>query len=347
MNWRIALSLILAILLSPLLMADDLNKPADLSVPESPAFTALGVTPQDVTRPASPNAFAMSLLNAVDDKGKLQSGMAIDTSPYLLFRGKTLDLQKYQANAYIRALAQIKLSAATTKPTSDDPTQRFSAGLHYTIFDHGDPRSDAELLKCFADNTTLPTSPAVVEETVVTFQDSKALKDCREKSEKRNWNAASWTVAIAPIWVTPDGSANELSRDGGAAWTSYAYGFKSFGSKWLSEHGQVIFHARFRDNEHVKDDDGVTRDHDKRVYGIRFRVGAPRFNGSVEGTYTSDQSSLTRVSKRRILVGLERRIIEGLWLQISVGRDLTALGASEQIVARSSVHWSFGQSSSQ
>src|SRR5438046_2066040 len=110
----------------------NLNTPADFSVPESPAFTALGVAPQTVSRPAAPTTFATSLLNAVDDQGKLQNGLAIDFTPYLVFQGHKLTITRYResstAGEWRRILARTNVSLATTKRTDSDATQRLSGG---------------------------------------------------------------------------------------------------------------------------------------------------------------------------------------------------------------------------
>ncbi len=123
----------------------------DLSVPESPAFTVLGLTPQTVTRPASPRELATSLLNGVDQHGNFQSGVALDLAPYLLFAGDQLSLRDYQRSRKLRLLTRFQTSFATTKGASeDDKSTRLALGFHATLWDRGDPQLDNELLGCFA-----------------------------------------------------------------------------------------------------------------------------------------------------------------------------------------------------
>ena len=66
----------------------------DLSVPQSPAFAILGITPDNIIRPGSPRDLALSLLNGVGKNGAFQSGIAIDTAPYLLFAGRLKTLSE-------------------------------------------------------------------------------------------------------------------------------------------------------------------------------------------------------------------------------------------------------------
>lgn len=119
----------------------------DLTVPESPAFTVLGLTPENVVRPANPRELAMELLNGVDRNGNLQSGVAIDTAPYLLAKSRTLTLRDYQADRVKHVLARTQLSFATAKGTdSEDEAIRAGVGLRVTPWDEGDPRLDPILV---------------------------------------------------------------------------------------------------------------------------------------------------------------------------------------------------------
>src|SRR5262249_54990701 len=76
-----------------------LDVPAlDLSVPESPAFTILGVTPHDVTRPYDIESLGVSLLNATDQHGVLQSGIAMESNPVVALAAPRLLIANYQKN---------------------------------------------------------------------------------------------------------------------------------------------------------------------------------------------------------------------------------------------------------
>ncbi len=341
--------------------AQDLNTPADFSVPESPAFTALGVAPQTVSRPAAPSTFATSLLNAVDDQGKLQNGLAIDFTPYLVFQGYKLTITQYRerssAGEWRRILAHTNVSFATTKRTDSDTTQRLSSGVHFTVFDFGDPRMDTELLDCYEqaalDILTLlsPPSPRLdADKPTITSMKSAAVAACAVEAAKRNRNRSSWIIAAAPIWVTPTGEVNDLKSDGGAIWTSLAYGFDGFqrvtkkenaNAGSLKQRAQIIVHARWRTNEHIKGSDGVVVDHDSRVFGARFRMTGEKTNSSIEISRLRDSTVAGDSSKWRALIGLEQRVAEGAWLQLSFGRESAKGNTGEQLVVRTSFRWAF------
>jgi len=125
------------------------QSPTDLAPPESPAFTVLGMSPQNVTRPSSPKALAAALLNGMDQSGNFQTGFAIDTTPYLMIRGVKVSLASYSEHYLTRLLARASLSLGTTRgATSTDKSTRLASGLRATLFDLGDPLGDAQLESC-------------------------------------------------------------------------------------------------------------------------------------------------------------------------------------------------------
>ena len=351
--------LMLTLLISLPAATQEPTRPADLSTPDSPAFTALGVTPQTVARPSTPVTFAASLLNAVDDQGKLQNGVALDFTPYLVFRGPKLTLHEYQGNLHKRILARTNLSFATTKRTDTDATQRLAAGIHLTIRDAGDPRNDNVLLDCYDDIAKkllppakvpreLQTAATMEAESKFTFVKNDQVTICTTAATKRNRNRSSWVVAAAPVWVSSTGEASDLTGDGGAIWTSFSYGFDYFkpiadidSASWWAKNAQIIVHARWRANERIKGTDGVTAEHDRRIIGARFRAGGVSTIGSIELSHLDDSTSAGDSSKWRALLGLEQRVTEGVWLQLSFGREVADDGNDEQLVVRSSFRWAF------
>jgi hypothetical protein len=137
----------------------------DLSVPESPAFTVLGLTPQNVVRPTTPGEFAASLLNGVDANGNLQTGIALDTTPYLTLAGNQLTLSEYRRSRMTRLLSRTQISLATAKGSSEqDKAIRLGLGFHLTPWDRGDPRMDTGFDQCLNEGLKFP--PLVPGESV-------------------------------------------------------------------------------------------------------------------------------------------------------------------------------------
>ncbi len=121
----------------------------DFLVPTSPAFAVLGVTPEQVIRPDTPKALGAALLNGVDPDGNLQSGIAIDFSPYYLFAGRYLTLKQYRNSLPTRVASRLQVSLATTKGSNDDKALRLATGFRVALWDKADPRMSPFLDTCY------------------------------------------------------------------------------------------------------------------------------------------------------------------------------------------------------
>jgi hypothetical protein len=350
----------------------------DLSVPQSPAFTVLGITPETVVRPTSPRQFASSLLNGIDQRGNFQSGVALDFAPYLLHAGDHLTLHDYRKSYGLRLLARSQVSFATTKGASeDDKAIRLATGVHLTLFDFGDPHSDSELMQCFKDNLKLPGPPTIAppEEPEAGAPDIEKLKyelelkkfndamaeyerarkaivpdniaaseKCRELSRKRNWNRSSWIVAAAPAWISETGATKDLRYDGAGVWSSIAYGFE--GVPGLEHTSQLIFHLRYRDNESVPDPDskGTFFRQDGLFAGARLRVGTENTTAAFEGVFQRlRRHGQPFDNSARFALGLEKKVSENMWFQVAFGSQTSTPEGKSKGFVLTSFKWGFTQ----
>lgn len=347
----------------------------DLAVPESPAFTVLGLTPETVVRPNSPRQFATALLSGVDRNGNFQSGTALDTVPYLLLAGKELTLNKYQTSYKLRLASRTQLSFATTKGASEeDKSVRLSLGVRMTLWDKGDPRTDSKLMTCFDDASRkylgalvtpdiLPLDqlpPTATEDEKLQsvrawakYEQQEAAANptrlaeseaCRAESRKRNWNKSSWIVAYAPSWISTSGETKNFKWNGGGIWTSVAYGFEGFPG--LEKNSQIIFHGRYRSNEQVPDPakKGSFLSQDSLFLGARVRVGNENSTGSFEGVFVrSRPEGKSFDNSARYSVGLERRIAENLWFALAFGGENGRADGRNKGFVLTSFKWGFSE----
>jgi len=348
----------------------------DLAVPESPAFTVLGLTPQTVTRPATPRALATSLLNGVDQNGNFQSGLAFDVAPYLVLAGAQLGLRDYQTKYGLRLLTRLQTSFATTKGASEnDKSIRLALGFHATLWDRGDPRLDDELLDCFARDLKVgpddilepipvedPGPNGTPEQTAayaaylkekkaydnaneaVGVENTRKAENCRNESKKKNWNRSSWIVAAAPSWLSPDGKTSNYKWNGGGVWSSLAYGFE--GVPGLSSNSQLIFHARYRDNEMVPEPDVPKTffSQDSLYLGSRLRVGTANSTASFEGVFVrSRKNDLAFENSSRFSLGLERKVAENMWFNISFGGERGRSDGKNNGFILTAFRWGFSE----
>jgi hypothetical protein len=327
----------------------------DLLVPESPAFTALGLTPQSVTRPASPRELATTLLDGLDDSGNFQAGIALDTSPYLLLKGDELDIKEYQSNRLKRLLARFQVSFATAKGTEDDDkSMKLALGFRATPFDLGDPRLDQELSQCFTDRVLFPSAPVLPSLDANTVSVIKvasaesAAKECRAASKKRNWNRSAWDLGVAPTWTSEDGTLGNLKGSGAGVWTSAAYGFEEIPFlhipeiPFLKRTSQFMVHARYRTKEFVPDpmDEGNLIEQDSALVGGRLRVGAEWAAVNLEGAWTyADPRDGEASDSYRVAGGGEIRLVTNLWLVVTVGEKGSQGDRDSEGFVLSSLKW--------
>ena len=323
----------------------------DLSVPESPAFTALGLSPDTVARPTSPREFATALLNGVDREGNFQTGAAIDVAPYLIYAGDSVTLHDYRTSRVTRILSRTQTSFATTKGASDDDKSvRMAVGVHATLFDSEDPRlNNDELLRCYSDIPLFKTAslPVAPDETVRQAQaeilerarkahENETLKPrvnaCREQFRRdARWNGTSWTVAAAAAWVSPTGLNKDFQGGSATYWTSWSYGFDSVPG--LRDTAQVIAHVRHHADEVVVDEDlpGGSEIRDTTFVGGRFRAGTTSFGLSFEASYVRTQPRGRPSDASGVFAfAAERRLSENLWLAVSFGGDVRADSANSK-----------------
>lgn len=333
------------------LSAEDLAGRVDLAVPEAPAFSVLGVSPQTVIRPTSGKDLAISLLSGVDYQGNAQPGLALDTRPWMLAFGDDFTLAQYQSNTLKRQLARMRLSFATTAGQSDaDKADRYAIGLTFTPWDDGDPRSDEKLLGCYRDMLAIKRDepeivlpgPRVTREEAEAAN-SKAFaaldnalavkaKDCVARAQKRNWNAGAWEIGLAGYTA----NADTMKESGGAAWTS--------ASVALQDWGQFIAHACIQNNELVPDANATAgyRIQNSGLAGGRLRLGNERGSFMLEGSYADiEPDNASSFNNTYVAAGVEYRLMEGLWLELAVADTFGDNPDANSTVVSGQLRWGF------
>ena len=335
----------------------------DLAVPSSPAFTALGLDPTDVIHPSTPWELASTILNGADKNGNIQTGLALDVSPYLLFVGNNITLNDYQTKRAVRFFSRMQFSAGTTKGLSDDdPSARVAVGLRFSVFDRADPRCDDQLTKCliqaansaFESTPPLPppsdsASPNETERLISNHQQrvgraaSTVAESCRAAFEARRWNNSSWIIGGAVRGFSDTGKMDDLKWEGISFWTSIGYGFE--GVRRLEDSSQLILLYKFLYRERIplEGKEGQFSTQDMHMVGGRARFGTNHINVSIEQVYVWRKPiGGTRESSYRWSITTEKKLSNGLWLEASYGGDSSKIaGDSNSIVT--SLKWGFSQ----
>jgi len=176
---------------------------ANLPTPVSPALVVLSVAPDKAVQPTSLNGLATSLVNGVDKDGRVQSGVALDVTPFMVWGAKHVSRNTYVDNPLVRVLARTSLSLATTKASSGSSGSSNSSsssnnaskaiqaalGINVTLVDLGDRRTDLTLGSCLVNASALTTTspkpnftPPPRPNSSVSAEEQKKLDDAAVKA---------------------------------------------------------------------------------------------------------------------------------------------------------------------
>jgi hypothetical protein len=110
----------------------------DYQVPTSPAFGILDISPQQVVRAGAAKPFVANVFTDYLKTQKLNPGIALDFSPYVLLGGGFKNVKEYQDNIQKRMMANTMLSFATIKNSHDTSNMDIGIGVRITLFDSHD-----------------------------------------------------------------------------------------------------------------------------------------------------------------------------------------------------------------
>jgi hypothetical protein len=306
----------------------------DLAVPDSPALTILGLSPETVVRPGSPRDLATTVLNGVDRRGNLQSGLAVDFAPLFLFAGNNLSYADYKGSRGTQLLGRTQLSFATAKGGSDgDKSMRLALGVRATLWDTGDPRLDAGLVECL-DQIPVPVPTTVIATQAArdawvakaTAERRPAVEGCHKAFKSRRWNASSLAVGVSPSWQSKSGESGDFRYGGAALWASLALGLSRTeavqGESITRPFGQFIVQGRYRDKEFVPDKNakGAFFEQSSAAVAARLLLGAADKAAVIESEFTHHSPKIgDGTSSFRLSVGGQLKLASDIWLSLSGG----------------------------
>jgi hypothetical protein len=316
----------------------------DYSIPESPGFTIIGMTPEDVVHPRTLRDFAVSLKDGVDESGKFKTGIALDFTPFQWFmREQTLeqylradsgdlDLTGLQLAAkqvpkrrYFNSnmLANTSVSIGTTQGTGDDDESlNLGIGLHVPIIDKSDGREIAN--ECFG--KTLFAKVQIAEGgPIPKVMNSTELNKATSECLTPRWNDTIWTASMGYATTSEDGSFSDTRSGAYGIWSSFAYGFDGSSIESLRKNSQLILHAKVINKQTVQDPDNESLliEQDSETFGAAFKFGSKRLNAALQASYArlKDRTHDTSDRIQKLSVGLEYKLAEDLWLVATIGGE--------------------------
>jgi hypothetical protein len=298
------------------------------AVPEIPAASFLGVTPATVTRPSAPKDVLASLLNGVDANGRVQQGLAIEGSPYII-PGVTITPDDYATKPWMYLLANTRLSFATARASGDTGSTSAALGLRVTIFDFGDAMKDKAYRQRLA--TAIDAcKPAVFPVDSAALAQSLACIHTVDSTYVRdNWNALRLSIAAAH-GITFDSSYISRERNlGDRIWLDMGVPVTKF--------GEIVVYAQL----------AQTDKHDTTAYfstwseGARAMVGSPTFDAFFEEVLQQRSTATPTIARRgqSWSAGVEFLVTSNLWLSGGFGKPATQGPQPQKVVVLANLRW--------
>lgn len=209
----------------------------ELSIPASPVFDLMGVTPSQVTRTSDIKDFKVDWSFK---SWRLNPNLALQSQPIWELFYNRKNLQKYQhASSFMRHLASIDLSAGTVQ--NEDNDRRIGAALKINLFKRQDPLMAKELyagiaekfesekvdlekqlkdLRVQLDTTTDILKKPGIRKQIEPIEDQLLSIASRRSAEissrakvfvEENWNASFIDLAFGKIYTYATDSTGSLT----------------------------------------------------------------------------------------------------------------------------------------
>ncbi len=299
------------------------------AVPESPAFIFLNASPTKVTRPGATRDFGASLINGINDEGKVQQGFALEATPIDVVPGFNLTLPEYRKWLNFVA-ANAQLSVGTVRAGADSASTDLAVGLRLTLLDEGDPLLDqtfttelgAKLRKCTVMDPNKPDEES--EKAMAACADS-VTSDAYGTWTKEHWNARRVAIGVAGGTRLEQSSLSETDGLGAQLWAVAA--------NPVGTRAQIIGQLTGGRRTFGTDTVASTR----ITYGARLVGGSATFNAFAE--LVGEHSSLTSKTTTLWSGGIEFRIGEDLWIATGLGTRYHELEKDARSVVIANLRW--------
>jgi hypothetical protein len=326
---------------------DTSDTPVAFNVPESPAFTFLGITPSKVTRASSARDLGAALINSIDSTGKMLNGVALGATLWTLLPGVNVGLESYQHDWKTYALANAQLSLGAVRASGDTADTELALGLRTTLVDRSDPMLDTSFVRSLSAALTgclhlinqpgVPalgpptdtTRPAHAEEDPALQCAAKANRALRTDWFKENWNKPSLSWGIGLGWRIPHSQLGTMDAMGVSTWVTGAYPF--------GRSGQLLGQLQFDHRNRL----GTLDPTDVLTYGLRGSRGTKGYNlfFEVVGTERLKTSPVSSSSNVQWSGGLEFQAGQDYWLSTGLGKRYTAAEQPDRVVVIANLRW--------
>jgi hypothetical protein len=334
----------------------------DLSTPDLPAFTALGVSPSQISTPTNVKDFVAAVSSGLSPTGQVQSGVAIEVAPVQLLWKKDATAVDESVKRLARWVDGLAISIGTNALAGAAmPTMQTAIGVRWAIQGYT-PQADPALAKCIAGaipKVTIPTeldaegSPKVAELSPDTPEMKKTRQLCRDAFRAAHLASRGLQIAyVHSAQAVGDAKLSSFSTLADTIWLSGSWDFNNakpptdFAADKLKVPAaplgfQPTLFARY---DAFNLGSGLGRQSDLFV-AARLPVITPGWSAFVEGGFKtvnlSDRAAPAVASGSKVPFGLggDLRLGDGTWFGVYAGVDLK----TGEIFSLGNVKWSIGE----
>jgi hypothetical protein len=298
-----------------------LRASSDLSVPASPAFAALGMSPSNIQRPGTVRELVAAVAQGFDSNGKPKNGVAIDLAPMPMFAPEKIVGGKGYADNYLtQALARTTVSLATAQ-SAGDATQ-VAWGVRVGIYDSGDPGLHWEAYTLCLRSANPVMQPGMSVDALPAQEQARlnaATQKCANETFASLWSKPALYVGYGQSSYSSSGRLRDLEGDTRSLWATWSAGMDVSEMKgMLHLHGERLQNDRFADEA----DDSVFRRQDKSSFGARLKLASAKWNAYMDvGRSRVKLDGQQNKNVRYWGLGAEFKIQDDVWLQVANVRE--------------------------
>jgi len=311
----------------------------DFSVPDMPAFKALGSDPSNILRPSDIKKFGV-MMSAFRSEGStvIPKSFSLEVAPWKLMKGNwTID--EYRAKGLNRVLYNSSVSLGTVGGGEDNVARNVSVGFRTTLISKkADIIRSTVVDKIYNEQRgVLHERNTVKEQWATDKQYDPALLTDEQEAEfdefwneytatsnvytntesyvsafnAENWNGSRLDFAVAWVGASPDSLIKNVHSDNFLIWATAAI---KPGKN--NDHGQLLIGVNFQRPRTLI---GESKANSTFTGNVRYYEGNKNFRGFLEFQYSAERQ--TKIEKGLLNLGAELRVRNEFWIAFSAGVD--------------------------
>ena len=311
----------------------------DFSVPDMPAFKALGSDPSNILRPSDIKKFGV-MMSAFRSEGStvIPKSFSLEVAPWKLMKGNwTID--NYRSKSINRVLYNSSFSLGTVGGGEDNIARNVSIGFRTSLIS-----KKADIIRSPVVDKIYNTQRGVLHERNVVKEQwatdkqyDPALLTAEQEAEfdefwteyaaasniytnteafvsafnAENWNGSRLDLAVAWVGASADSLIKNVHADNFLIWATAA-----IKPGQNNEHGQLLIGVNF---QRPRTQIGESKPNSTFTGNLRYYEGNKNFKGFLEFQYSSERQ--TEIHKGLLNLGAELRVRSEFWIVFSAGVD--------------------------